>query len=160
LGLKKEHPKASHHCFAYRIGADGLIFRSNDDREPSGTAGRPILLQIDSKALTNVLVVIVRYFGGILLGTAGLTRAYKSTASLVLQTVPIVQKFVEENYLIEFDYTRTGEIMQVIKQFKVRILNQDMKLFCSMKLIVEKRSAEEFCQRIGSPVHKAEKEIA
>jgi uncharacterized YigZ family protein len=156
--LKREHPKASHHCFAYRIGADGLLFRSSDDGEPSGTAGRPILGQIDSKALSNVLIVIVRYFGGILLGASGLTRAYKLTASMVLQTVPIVQKFAEETYLIEFDYTQTGEIMQVIKQFKVRILGKEMQLFCSMKIIVEKRLAPEFFQRIERLVHSAGKE--
>lgn len=83
--IKKEHPKATHHCFAYRLGLDGNIFRVSDDGEPSGTAGRPILGQIDSKGLVNVLVVVVRYFGGTLLGVPGLINAYKSASALALQ---------------------------------------------------------------------------
>src|ERR1700710_1488137 len=94
--LKKEHAKATHHCFAYRIGLDGNNFRVSDDGEPSGTAGKPILGQIDSKELTNVLVIVVRYFGGSLLGVPGLINAYKSTAAMVLQMTPIIQKTVEE----------------------------------------------------------------
>ena len=86
--IKKEHPKASHHCFAYRIGLDKNIYRVSDDGEPSGTAGKPILGQIDSKQLTNLLVVVVRYFGGTLLGVPGLINAYKSAASMVLQVTP------------------------------------------------------------------------
>src|ERR1700704_2284357 len=95
--LKKEHPKAVHHCFAYRIGLDGNNFRVNDDGEPSGSAGRPILGQIDSKQLTNVLVIVVRYFGGTLLGVPGLINAYKTTAALALQVTPVVRKPVEVN---------------------------------------------------------------
>jgi len=90
--IKKEHPKATHHCFAYRIGLDNNTYRVSDDGEPSGTAGKPILGQIDSKKLTNILVVVVRYFGGTLLGVPGLINAYKSAASLALQVTPVVQK--------------------------------------------------------------------
>src|ERR1700704_389213 len=95
--IKKEHPKATHHCFAYRIGLDGNNFRVNDDGEPSGSAGRPVLGQIDSKQLTNVLVIVVRYFGGTLLGVPGLINAYKTTAALALQVTPVVRKPVEVN---------------------------------------------------------------
>src|ERR1700742_4267725 len=87
--IKKEHPKATHHCYAYRIGLDGNLFRVNDDGEPSGTAGRPILGQIDSKELVNVLVVVVRYFGGTLLGVPGLINAYKTATALALQITPL-----------------------------------------------------------------------
>ena len=93
--LKKEHPKAVHYCVAYRLGIDGNTFRVSDDGEPAGSAGRPILGQIDSKQLTNVLVVVVRYFGGTLLGVPGLINAYKTATSLTLQLIPIVQKAVE-----------------------------------------------------------------
>src|SRR5579863_6235887 len=93
--IKKGHPKATHHCFAYRVGRTGDNFRASDDGEPSGTAGRPILGQIDSKSLVNIIVIVVRYFGGTLLGVAGLINAYKSATALVLQTTPLVQKMVE-----------------------------------------------------------------
>lgn len=107
--LKKEHPKAVHHCFAYRIGTDGNNFRSSDDGEPSGTAGKPILGQIDSKGLTNAAVIVVRYWGGTLLGVPGLINAYKSATALALQVTPVIQKQVEVLYSIEFDYTRMNE---------------------------------------------------
>lgn len=90
--LKKEHPKANHHCFAYRLGIDGTNFRVSDDGEPSGSAGRPILGQIDSKQLTNVLIIVVRYFGGTLLGVPGLINAYKTSAALALQQTTVIQK--------------------------------------------------------------------
>src|SRR5262245_49830331 len=93
--IKKEHPKATHHCFAYRLGLDSNNFRVSDDGEPSGSAGRPILGQIDSKQLTNVLVIVVRYFGGTLLGVPGLINAYKNSAALALQVTPVVRKPVE-----------------------------------------------------------------
>ena len=128
--LKKEHPKAVHHCFAYRIGTDGNVFRVSDDGEPSGTAGKPILGQIDSRQVTNVLVVVVRYFGGTLLGVPGLINAYKTVTSLALQVTPIIRKPIEKKYLIEFDYTRVNEVMTLLKQFSCTIISQEMQLFC------------------------------
>ncbi|HYK55874.1 MAG TPA: YigZ family protein, partial [Flavisolibacter sp.] len=116
-GLKEEHPKAAHHCFAYRMGTDGNNFRAGDDGEPSGSAGKPILGQIDSKELTNVAVVVVRYFGGTLLGVPGLINAYKTAASLALQLTPITQRPVLVNYELQFDYTMMNEIMMVVKRF-------------------------------------------
>src|SRR5829696_3144167 len=115
--LKEEHPKAAHHCFAYRIGIDGNNFRSSDDGEPSGSAGKPILGQIDSKGLTGIAVVVVRYFGGTLLGVPGLINAYKTVTSLALQLTPIIQKPVLVNYELNFDYTLMNEIMMVVKRF-------------------------------------------
>jgi uncharacterized YigZ family protein len=132
--VKAMHPKATHYCFAYRIGLDGNNFRSGDDGEPSGAAGKPILGQIDSKELTNTLIIVVRYFGGSLLGVPGLVNAYKTTASLVLQVTPVVQKQVEMNYHLQFDYTMMNDIMMVIKQYNCTILSQEMQLFCSMQV--------------------------
>jgi uncharacterized YigZ family protein len=134
--IKKLHPRATHHCFAYRLGVNGQTFRVSDDGEPSGTAGRPILGQIDSKSLVNVLVVVVRYFGGTLLGVPGLINAYRSAASLALQITPLVQKQVEKEFLIQFDYTGIGEIMALAKQYNCRVVTQEMQLFCSMTLAI------------------------
>jgi len=132
--IKKEHPKATHHCFAYRIGLDGNTYRVSDDGEPSGTAGRPILGQIDSKATVNVLVVVVRYFGGTLLGVPGLINAYRSAAALALQMTPLVQRQVEKEYTLQFDYTQINEVMTLVKQYNCRIIQQEMQLFCNMTI--------------------------
>jgi uncharacterized YigZ family protein len=141
--IKKEHPKATHHCFAYRLGLDGNTFRVSDDGEPSGSAGRPILGQIDSKGLVNTLVVVVRYFGGTLLGVPGLINAYKSTAALALQMTPLAQKQVEKEYIVQFDYTQVGEIMAVVKQYNCRVVRQEMQLFCNMTIAIPKNRVME-----------------
>ena len=138
--LKKEHPKASHFCFAYRIGADGLTYRVSDAGEPSGSAGRPILGQIDSKSLTNVCVIVLRYFGGTLLGIPGLINAYKSAASMALQLVPVARKQIEVIYQIQFDYTIANEVLKRIKQFGCSIILQEMQLFCLYEIGVPKQS--------------------
>ena len=140
--LKEGHPKAAHYCFAYRLGIDGSNFRSVDDGEPPGTAGKPILGQIDSKGLTNLAVIVVRYFGGSLLGVPGLINAYKTASSLVLQTTPVVQKAIEINYLLKFDYTRMNEVMKIIKKFHCSIHKQDIQLFCEMEIGVPKANHE------------------
>ncbi|MBP6022379.1 IMPACT family protein [Ferruginibacter sp.] len=147
--LKKEHPKAVHHCFAYRIGTDGNNFRSSDDGEPSGTAGKPILGQIDSKELTDMAVIVVRYWGGTLLGVPGLINAYKTAASLALQVTPIIQKQVEIKYSIEFDYTRMNEVMMVLKQFNCTVIQQEMQLFCIITVGIAKNRLEEVLYRIN-----------
>ena len=136
--LKEEHPKAAHHCFAYRIGTEGNLFRAGDDGEPSGSAGKPILGQIDSKGLTNIAVVVVRYFGGTLLGLPGLINAYKTVTSLALQLTPITQKPVLVSYELQFDYTLINEIMMVVKRFGCMILENEMQLFCRMVIGIPK----------------------
>ena len=141
--LNKEHPKAVHHCFAYRLGLEGTSFRVSDDGEPSGTAGRPILGQIDSMQLTNMLIVVVRYFGGTLLGVPGLINAYKTAAAMALETSSIIQKPVLINYRLQFDYTQMNEVMKVVKQFDCVILKQDSQLFYSMEIGVPKNRLEE-----------------
>lgn len=146
--VKKEHPKATHHCFAYRLGLDGNNFRVNDDGEPSGSAGRPILGQIDSKQVTNVLIIVVRYFGGTLLGVPGLINAYKTAAALALQVTPIVQKSVEVNCSLQFDYTLMNDVMTIVKQYNCIVLSQEMQLFCRMKIGIPKNRLEEVLYKL------------
>ncbi len=141
--IKKEHPKATHHCFAYRIGLDNNTYRVSDDGEPSGTAGKPILGQIDSKKLTNILVVVVRYFGGTLLGVPGLINAYRSAASLALQITPIIPKPIEVLYTLQFDYTQMNEVMMQVKQLNCHVLEKDMNLFCRLVIGIPKGRLEE-----------------
>jgi uncharacterized YigZ family protein len=148
-GVKKEHPKATHHCFAYRIGIDKNTFRVSDDGEPSGTAGKPILGQIDSKDLTDILIIVVRYFGGTLLGVPGLIHAYKTAAALALQVTPAVQKPVEVNYTLQFDYTQMNEVMVLVKQLNCTIIEQDMNLFCRLVIGISKSKLEEALYRFG-----------
>jgi uncharacterized YigZ family protein len=148
LELKKEHPKAVHHCFAYRIGTDGNNFRSSDDGEPSGTAGKPILGQLDSRGITNTAVIVVRYFGGTLLGVPGLINAYKTATALSLQVTPVIKKQVEIVYSIEFDYTRMNEVMMIIKQFNCTVLSNEMQLFCIIKAGIPKNRLEEVLYKL------------
>lgn len=140
--VKKEHPKASHHCFAYRLGMDHSNYRVSDDGEPSGTAGRPILGQIDSKQLTNVLIIVVRYFGGTLLGVPGLINAYKTAAAMALEQAPVVQKTVLVHYRLQFDYTQMNEVMRMLKQFDCVILRQEMQLFCDFQVGIPQKKLE------------------
>ena len=128
--LKEEHPKAAHHCFAYRLGIDGNNFRSSDDGEPSGSAGKPILGQIDSRGVVTVAVIVVRYFGGTLLGVPGLINAYKTSTSLALQLTPVIQKPVLVEYELQFDYTLMNEVMIQVKRFGCTVIKNEMQLFC------------------------------
>ena len=138
-----------HHCFAYRIGTDGNNFRASDDGEPSGTAGKPILGQIDSKGITNVAVVVVRYWGGTMLGVPGLINAYKTSASLALQITPVVEKQIEVNYTIEFDYTLMNDVMMVMKQYNCNIHSNEMQLFCIMKAGIPKNRLDDVLYRLN-----------
>lgn len=146
--IKKDYPKASHYCFAYRIGLDGNQFRSNDDGEPSGTAGKPILNVIESRQLTNVMIIVVRYFGGTLLGVPGLINAYRTAATLVLQTVPVIQKAVERPFRLQFDYTILNPIMTILKQYNCSIEEQQLQLFCTMQVGIPVNRLEEVLFRL------------
>lgn len=130
--LKKEHPKAVHFCLAWRMGTDGTLYRASDDGEPAGSAGRPILGQIDSLGLTNTLVVVVRYFGGTLLGVPGLINAYKTATTAALEQLPTVEKWIEQEVEISFDYSVMGEVLYLLKQNEASIHKQDMQLFCTI----------------------------
>lgn len=148
MEVKKNHPKAVHHCFAYRLGIDGNQFRVNDDGEPSGSAGKPILGQIDSKKLTNLGIIVTRYFGGTLLGVPGLINAYKTAAALCLQTIPIVQKPVLVKYQLEFDYNAQNEVMQIIKQCQCQIIKSEINLFSVITIGVPKSRENELVFRM------------
>jgi uncharacterized YigZ family protein len=145
--IKAQHPKATHHCFAYRLGLTENEFRVNDGGEPSGSAGRPILGQIDSRELTNTLIFVVRYFGGSLLGVPGLINAYKTAASLALQVTPIVRKAVESVYRLSFDYTIMNDVMMIVKQNHCTVISQDLQLFCEMKIGIPEKTREEILTR-------------
>jgi uncharacterized YigZ family protein len=141
--LKKQHPKAAHHCFAYRFGTEGNEFRVSDDGEPSGTAGRPILGQIDSNQLTNVLVIVVRYFGGTLLGVPGLINAYKTSTALAISQASIVEKPILVSIEIEFDYTKMNDVMRIIKLSDSVIQKQELQLFYRISLGVHLNKLKE-----------------
>ena len=158
--LKKDHPKAVHHCFAYRIGTDGNNFRVSDDGEPSGSAGKPMLGQLDSKEVTNVAVIVVRYFGGSLLGVPGLINAYKTVTSLVLQVTPIVQKQIEVRYIIHFDYTQMNEVMMLMKQCNCAVISQEMQLFCNITAGIPKSRLTEVLYRLKELQNVDTKKIA
>ncbi|MCW5922582.1 MAG: YigZ family protein [Saprospiraceae bacterium] len=123
--LRKEHFKARHHCFAWRLSPDGSHFRANDDGEPSGTAGRPILGQIDAFGLTEVVVVVVRYFGGTLLGTSGLINAYREAAAEALRSAAIVEKIVKDTFVLDFDYALMPDVMNALKKLDINILREE-----------------------------------
>lgn len=146
--LKKEHPKAVHHCYAWRLGTVGTQYRANDDGEPSGSAGKPILGQIDSLGLTNVLVVVVRYFGGTLLGVPGLVNAYKTAAAQALETVPRTEKWIEQQYEISFDYPSMGEVLYLLKQAEAGIYKQELQLFCTIHAGIPKMHAAPYVQKL------------
>jgi uncharacterized YigZ family protein len=136
--LKKEHHSARHHCFAWRIGCENKLFRVNDDGEPSGTAGRPIFGQIKHNELTDILIIVVRYFGGILLGTSGLTNAYKQAAADVLSNTMIVEKISETAIEVNFDYQAMNEFMMVLKDFHLEIKESQIDLKCRVRILVRK----------------------
>lgn len=132
--LRKEHFKAVHHCYAYRLGIDKSNFRVNDDGEPSGTAGKPILNTLLSHEITNILVVVVRYFGGTLLGVPGLINAYKSATAEALATANVIEKTVNEVYNVDFEFIQMNDIMKIVKEFGLKIRQQTYDNQCSMEL--------------------------
>lgn len=147
-GVKAEHPKARHHCWAYRLTPDRSIYRVNDDGEPSGTAGRPILNVLLSKDVTNILVVVVRYFGGTLLGVPGLINAYKTATQEVLENAIIIERTVNDVYCIEFEYLSMNDVMRVIKEEGITVLNQQFDNSCSMTVEMRKMQVNTFIQKM------------
>jgi uncharacterized YigZ family protein len=150
LKLRKEHHSARHHCFAWRLGTENEEYRINDDGEPSGTAGRPIFNQIKSNELTNILIVVIRYFGGILLGTSGLTNAYKQAASDAIQQGEIIEKVVEDLIEVHFDYQAMNEYMHIVKEMQLKQLKSDFQLECSAVLSVRQSLTELVLEKLNS----------
>lgn len=147
--FRKEYYDARHVCYAYMLGAERTDFRTNDDGEPSGTAGRPILGQINSRELTNVLVIVVRYFGGILLGTGGLTTAYKEAAADALNQSEIIEKTVDIKISILFEYILMNDVMHIIKESNAQILHQLFDNQCSMQLSIPKHDENQFISKLN-----------
>jgi uncharacterized YigZ family protein len=140
--LRKKHFGAGHFCYAFQIGTDKINFRANDDGEPSNTAGMPIYGQIQSFGLANVLVVVVRFFGGTKLGVGGLIAAYKTTAQMVLETTNIIEKTINIHFVITFDYKNMNKVMRIIKEKNIDIINQKMELSCKIEIAIRKKNAK------------------
>ena len=141
--LKKQHFGAVHFCYAYQIGTEKIEFRANDDGEPSNSAGMPIYGQIQSFEITNVLIVVVRYFGGTKLGVGGLITAYKTTAQMALEVSEIIDKTIDVIFKITFDYKNINKVMRIIKEKKLIVISQKMELDCEIEITTRKKNAEE-----------------
>jgi uncharacterized YigZ family protein len=147
--LKVAHPKANHHCWAMRLTPDRSVFKVNDDGEPSGTAGRPILNVLLSKNVTNCLIVVVRYFGGKLLGVPGLINAYKTAAEMGVIQAGVVEKISSDVYTITFDYVQMNEVMKIIKEEQILILNQNTDNQCVFQISIRKNKVNQTIGRFN-----------
>jgi uncharacterized YigZ family protein len=150
--VRKLHPKARHHCYAYRLGLDQNNFRANDDGEPSGTAGRPILGQIDSFGLTYVIVIVIRYFGGTLLGTSGLINAYRESTAAALQEANIIERTVEEIYRLSFDYGLMGNVMSSIEHLQLNMIGQNFDTSATVDLAIRRSEAAPTLLRLKAAI--------
>ena len=140
--LKKEHHSARHHCYAWRLGTENIRFRANDDGEPSSTAGKPILGQLQSFEVTNILVVVVRYFGGTLLGVSGLINAYRNATTDALNNANILNKIIENKFELSFTYNELNDVMHIIKTENYNIINTDFQETCRLIFSVRKSETE------------------
>ncbi|CAH8294921.1 putative YigZ family protein [Mariniflexile fucanivorans] len=140
--LRKEHHAARHWCYAYQTGTETIYYRANDDGEPSNSAGMPIYGQIQSFEVTNILIVVVRYFGGVKLGVGGLISAYKTTAQLTLEASTIIEKTIDIHYLISFDYKNINTVMRIIKEKNLTMNHQKLELDCQITISVRKKDSE------------------
>lgn len=153
--LKKKHHQARHWCYAWQIGKENHQFRANDDGEPSNTAGMPIYGQIQSFDVTNILIVVVRHYGGIKLGVGGLINAYKTTAQMALENSKIVKRTIDKVFVIKFDYPEMNLVMRVIKEHNLNIIEQKLELDCEIHISVRKKIAEEIFKKFES-IYKIE----
>ncbi len=153
--LKKEHHSARHHCYAWRLGTEDIRFRANDDGEPSSTAGKPILGQLQSFDVTNILLVVVRYFGGTLLGVSGLINAYKNAAAEALNNAEILEKIIERKFKISFTYNELNEVMHILKQENYNIVSTDFQETCSLIFSVRKSETEK-AEKVFNDLYKVQ----
>ena len=140
--VKKIHPNAGHHCYAYQIGVEDIIYRANDDGEPNNSAGMPIYGQIQSFDITNVLIVVVRYFGGTKLGVSGLINAYRSSAKITIESSEIIEKIVEVYFKIIFDYDMMSKVLRILKEKNIEIIQQKLELNCEYIIAVRKKESK------------------
>ncbi len=141
--LKKQHFSARHWCYAYQLGTSKIMYRANDDGEPNNSAGMPIYGQIQSFDVTNVLVVVVRYFGGVKLGVGGLISAYKETAKLALESSKIIEKTINSHFLITFEYVHLNKVMRIIKEKNLEIISQKMEMHCEIEVATRKKNVQQ-----------------
>ena len=140
--LRKEHFSARHWCYAYQIGTEKIQYRANDDGEPNNSAGMPIYGQIQSFEVTNVLVVVVRYFGGVKLGVGGLISAYKTAAQMALENATIVEKTINKHFIISFGYAHMNKVMRIIKEKNLQIVSQKMEMGCEIEISIRKKNVQ------------------
>ena len=148
--FRKEYHDARHHCYAYRLGADGAVWRASDDGEPSGTAGRPILGQIDSAGLSDILIVVVRWFGGVKLGVPGLIRAYKSASGDAIANAPVCEKIAGSWYRVGFGYDAMPQVMKMVKDLDLPQRGRDFGTSCTLELRVRDSLKEDFLERTST----------
>lgn len=139
--LRKQHHSARHWCYAFQLGTDTIYYRANDDGEPNNSAGMPIYGQIQSFGVTNVLVVVVRYFGGVKLGVGGLISAYKISAQMALEASDIVERTIDVHYTLKFGYQNMNKVMRVIKEKNLEIISQKMEMDCEIVISTRKKNA-------------------
>ena len=148
--LKNKHHKARHWCYAWQLGKEEIHYRANDDGEPSNSAGMPIYGQIQSFEVTNILIVVVRYFGGVKLGVGGLINAYKTAAQMALEESKIVTRTIDEVFEIKFDYPEMNTVMRIIKENDLKVIDQKLELDCRIKISVRKKEAESIFQKFDT----------
>lgn len=153
--IKSKHHKARHWCYAWQLGKLETRYRANDDGEPSNSAGMPIYGQIQSFDVTNILIIVVRYFGGVKLGVGGLINAYRTAAQLALESAPIVRRTVDETFIVKFDYPEMNKVMQIIKQNNLNVIDQKLELDCQIFISVRKKEAEKIYE-LFDQIYKVE----
>lgn len=148
--LRTKHHKARHWCYAWQLGKEDYQYRANDDGEPSNSAGMPIYGQIQSFDVTNILIVVVRYFGGVKLGVGGLINAYKTAAQMALEESDIIKRTIDEIFIVKFDYPEMNKVMQVIKKNNLNVIDQKLEIDCKIFIAVRKKDAESIYEKFDN----------